>query len=247
MTNDESPLIKVVLGTRDSGLATRDVLSKIWALLLDVVYPPRCGGCDRRGTLLCGDCLQSLVEAQPGAHSVERIEAVICAGVFQGALRSAIHKLKYESDRPLAAPLAVLISEALARDDRWVADDGEPPVLVPVPLHRSRQRGRGYNQSELLARELGRITGWQMEKGLERVRATRAQVGLSAEDRQENVREAFEWQGEEAPRRVLLIDDVCTTGATLSECAFALMAKGTEHIFAATVAKAMGGRRDGDI
>jgi ComF family protein len=213
--------------------------AKAWSALLDVFYPPRCGGCDRRGTLMCDTCL-ALVEFPDGTRSIERLDAVISAGVFKEPLRTAIHKLKYESDTPLAKALALLISEGLARDDRWVADDGEPPVIVPVPLHPSRKRARGYNQSELLARELARTTGWTLEKRLERVKPTRPQVGLDAESRQENVRDAFRWKGEDAPVRVLLVDDVCTTGATLSECAFALMAAGAEHIFAATVARANG-------
>lgn len=133
-----------------------------------------------------------------------------------------------------------MISDALAQDSRWVADDGAPPVLVPVPLHSGKRRSRGYNQAELLARELSRIMGWQVRQELVRLKATGSQVGLAADARAENVRDAFEWPDDEAPPRVLLIDDVCTTGATLSECAFALMAKGSEHIIAATVAKATG-------
>jgi predicted amidophosphoribosyltransferase len=105
---------------------------------------------------------------------------------------------------------------------------------------------RGYNQSELLAAELAVITGWRMEQRLVRVKATRSQVGLAADARAENVRDAFEWVGEVAPPRVLLVDDVCTTGATLSECAFALLSKGTEHIFAAIVARAVGDSPDAD-
>jgi ComF family protein len=214
-------------------------LTKGWSLLLDLVYPPRCGGCDRRGTLMCEQCL-ARIEMADGTKSVERVEALITAGVFQEPLRRAIHKLKYESDTPLAKPLALMISDALARDGRWVGEDGEPPVIVAVPLHRSRKRARGYSQSDLLARELGRITGWTVDKRLVRVKATRAQVGLHGDARKENVRDAFKWEGEEAPPRVMLVDDVCTTGATLSECAFALMAAGTDHIFAATVAVAFG-------
>ena len=213
---------------------------RAWDLLLDTVYPPRCGGCDRRGTLFCGECLALVTPVEVGAHELERIEALICAGVFRGPLREAIHRLKYESDSPLAKSLASLISDALAGDSRWIADDGEPPVIVPVPLHAAKRRARGYNQAELLALGLARLTGWQVQYGLVRVRATRSQVGLDADERAENVRDAFEWPGEDAPARVMLIDDVCTTGATLSESAFALMSKGTEHVFAATVAKAIG-------
>ncbi len=213
--------------------------TKAWALLLDLVYPPRCGGCDRRGLLLCEQCY-SMIEHPPGLKSVDRLDAVISAGAFKGPLRNAVHKFKYESDTPLAKPLARLISDALERDDRWLGEDGEPPVIMPVPLHQSRRRARGYNQSELLARELARITGWPLDKRLVRVKSTRSQVGLHADERQQNVRDAFVWPGSEddVPLRVLLVDDVCTTGATLSECAFVLMAAGAEHIFAATVARA---------
>jgi ComF family protein len=188
---------------------------------------------------MCERCL-ALIDVPQTLRSIERLDAVVSAGDFREPLRSAIHKLKYESDTPLAKPLALLISNALARDGRWVAEDGEPPVIVAVPLHSSRKRARGYNQSDLLARELGRLTGWPIDRHLVRVKSTRAQVGLHGEERHENVRDAFQWLGEEAPLRVLLVDDVCTTGATLSECAFALMSAGTEHIYAATVAIAFG-------
>ena len=93
---------------------------------------------------------------------------------------------------------------------------------------------------------MSRTTGWTIDKRLVRVKSTRPQVGLHADERQENVRDAFKWEGEDAPPRVLLVDDVCTTGATLSECAFALMAAGTEYIFAATVAVAFGGGPNSD-
>ncbi len=216
------------------------LLPRAWGFLLDIIYPPRCAGCNRRGMLLCADCAAATVPVPAGWAEVERIEALICGGVFGGPLRQAIHRLKYESDSPLARPLAAMMAEALALDERWVADDDAPPVVVPVPLHPSKKRLRGYNQAELLARELCRITCWQLREELVRVKAMRSQVGLDAEGRAENVRDAFQWAGEAAPLSVLLVDDVCTTGAALSECAFALMAKGTEHVFAATVVRAIG-------
>lgn len=196
---------------------------------------------------MCVDCLAEMVAIAPGLYSVEQVEALICAGVFAGPLRNAVHKLKYEGDTPLARALAQLISDALSADDRWVAEDGTPPVLVPVPLHPAKKRARGYNQSEQLAHELGKLTGWRVVRGLERIKNTRPQVGLSAGERASNVSDAFEWRGGDVPVRVLLVDDVCTTGSTLAACALALAERGTEHIYAATVAKALGDAAGADI
>ena len=215
-------------------------VSRAWGLLLDVLYPPRCGGCDRRGTLLCDDC-HARVEAPFFDARVEGIDAVASAGLFKGPLRQAVHKLKYNSDAPLARPLAQLLSEALSRDEPWAVLDGNPPVLMPVPLHHHKERKRGYNQSALLTLELSRITGWPTLPGLVRVKETQPQVGLTAQERLRNVAEAFQWQGGEISSPVLLIDDVCTTGATLSQCAAALKAAGAGEIYALTVAKAVGG------
>lgn len=216
------------------------IVASAWGLLLDIVYPPRCGGCDRRGVLFCDRCLLTVSPPQYDPSHVDNLNLLVCAGVFAGPLRAAIHKLKYESDAPLARPLARLLSDALASDD-YAELDGEPPVLVPVPLHKARRKSRGYNQAELLARELARITGWPLEAGLVRVKDTRSQVGLSADERRDNVTDAFVWQGKSVPERVLLVDDVCTTGSTLSECAVALQLEGVQKVYAITVAKAVGG------
>ncbi|HST04753.1 MAG TPA: ComF family protein [Chloroflexia bacterium] len=222
-------------------------LARSWNLLLDIIYPPRCGGCDRRGTLMCADCLAEIVPIVPGLYSIDGADALICAGVFAGPLRNAVHKLKYEGDTPLARALARLLSGALEADGRWVAEDGASPVLVAVPLHPAKKRARGYNQSELLALELGKLTGWPVVRGLERIKNTRSQVGLSANERADNVSEAFEWRGGDVPERVLLVDDVCTTGATLTACALALRARGCGHVYAVTVAKALGDTISADI
>jgi len=222
------------------------VVSKAWDLLLDVVYPPRCGGCDRRGTLFCDDCLLLMTPVPDEMHGVKGVDVLICAGAFQTSLREAIHKLKYKSDTPLAKPLARFLFAAISMDELWDEMSADPPTIMCVPLHADRQRSRGFNQSDLIARELSRLTGWALEGGLVRVKPTHSQVGLSMEERRTNVQDAFEWHGGQVPRRVLLVDDVCTTGATLSECASVLAKHGAEHIYAATVAKALSRGSDAD-
>lgn len=225
---------------RRSTSTVLSVASFTWERLLDLLYPPRCGGCDRRGTLLCDDCY-SRVEPPYLDAQVEGIDAFASAGLFKGPLREAVHKLKYYSDTPLCKPLARLLSEALSRDDPWSILDGNPPMLMSVPLHRHKERVRGYNQSALLAHELSRITGWPIQAGLVRIKETQPQVGLSAEERQLNVAEAFAWEGGEIDALILLVDDVCTTGATLSQCAATLKSAGAAQVYAVTVGKAVGG------
>ncbi len=165
--------------------------------------------------------------------------SVISAGVFGGPLREAVHKLKYEGDLPLARPLARLLAAAIAGslDEEQLLET----VIVPVPLHRRREKARGYNQSARLANELARLTGLPVAPYLARVRHTESQVGKSADARRVNVDGAFQWAGGTLPRRVLLVDDVCTTGATLLACASALREAGTLSVRAATVARAVFG------
>jgi ComF family protein len=154
-------------------------------------------------------------------------------------LRTIIHNFKYENDTPLAKPLAGLLAERLARQ-MSTGPDEEAAALVPVPLHPTRRRARGYNQAELLARELSRSTGLSIDLSLVRIRETSSQVGLTMREREANVAGAFEWQRDDAPRTVILVDDVCTTGATLAECAAVLKLKGARSVYAVTAARAIG-------
>jgi ComF family protein len=220
----------------------RRLLSATWDALLDFVYPPRCGGCDARGTFFCDNCARSIVPVSDDRR-IAGLDGIVSVGVFAGPLRTAIHNLKYESETALAKPLALLLWSALSADSKA----GEQPVLVPVPLHLRRERTRGYNQSALLSKELSSLTGWRVEKNLLRVRETAAQVGLGAKERQDNVRGAFSWSGGGAPENVMLVDDVCTTGSTLSECASALRSAGTGKVYAATVARAAGDAPSADV
>lgn len=208
--------------------------------MLDLFYPPRCGGCDRRGGWFCDDCRLSVAPARDDPHSIMGIKALVCGGAFDGPLREAIHHLKYENDRPLARPLAELVHDALQRSRAWPRMEAVKPVLVPVPLHKDRRRARGFNQSHLLAVELAKQTAWQVDTSLHRIKSTRSQVGLSAEERNENVLDAFSWESQEPPAAVLLLDDVFTTGSTLGECVATVRAAGACEIYVATVARTVG-------
>lgn len=218
---------------------SRDVTAhRAWGRVLDLVYPPRCGGCDRRGEWFCEECRASIQPPNNEPHNIMYIKASWCAGAFEGPLREAIHRLKYENDRPLAAPLAGLVYKALQSSPAWPRLEAAQPSILPVPLHRDREQSRGYNQSKLLGGELSLATDWIVDESLRRTRPTHSQVGLSAEEREANVRDAFAWEGAQPPRAVLLIDDVFTTGATLRECVGVLCVAGVREIYIATVARA---------
>jgi ComF family protein len=154
-------------------------------------------------------------------------------GVYDGALRAIIHALKYEGRRSLARPLAARI-----RDRCRAALDGAD-LVVPVPLHPSRRRQRGFNQ----ALDLSRRLGLPVAQALRRVRATGSQTELSEEERRRNVRAAFapsrRWWivNRIAGKVVVLVDDVSTTGATLNECALALKRLGAHEVRAVTAAR----------
>jgi ComF family protein len=144
-------------------------------------------------------------------------------------LRDLIHLLKYGRVKTLARPLSVLLAQALPRDEVFDA-------TVPVPLYWLRRIKRGFNQSELLARGLARRTGIPMLKALRRVRPTPTQAGLSNSARRQNVASAFRSQGVQE-KRILLIDDVMTTGATAAACALALKQAGARRVALLTVAR----------
>ena len=157
------------------------------------------------------------------------------AAAYEGPLERALHRFKYEGWRALAPTLASVIVERLPPP----AETPAPPRLLAVPLHRRRLRERGYNQSELLARELRRRWELPVAAGqLSRLRDTPPQVGLDRPGRRRNVADAFAWDGPQlGGGPVLLVDDVATTGATLEACGQALRAAGAGRIEAVTVAR----------
>ena len=153
---------------------------------------------------------------------------------MDGRAREAVHGLKYRGWKALAGPMGGLLAENLAEEPLPF------DVVLPVPLHPGRLRQRGYNQSELLAAELGRRVGLPMATGyLRRVRDSSPQArSPSAEQRWGNVAGAFTCREAGVyKRRVLLVDDVCTTGATLEACSMAVRGAGATSVFGLTFAR----------
>jgi ComF family protein len=147
-------------------------------------------------------------------------------------VREAIHALKYDRRRDVVPPLARLLAPQ-------VTQLGAPiDFVTSVPLHPAREQARGYNQSELLAEQTARAIRSTYVRALNRTRVTADQIGLNASERRANVRDAFVAVGNGmAGKNVVLIDDVCTTGATLDACATALFQNGARAVYGLTVAR----------
>jgi ComF family protein len=156
------------------------------------------------------------------------------AAFTDNPLRSAIHEFKYNNHRAVT----VLLGERLLTSYRQYGLKAE--VIVPVPLHEAKLKERGYNQSELLARQLNQALNLPLNlTTLRRVRKTESQMTLGAEERYKNVSGAFACEDKSlAQRHILLVDDVCTTGSTLDACAAALKAGGAASVWGLTLAKA---------
>lgn len=217
--------------------------------LVDVLFPPACQVCRASGDFpLCPRCRAGIPLIRlpvcrkcgkplrgppdliftciPCRHRRTYFTCARAAGVYDGPLRDAIHALKFGRCQAMAGPLGRLMAEVAATDPRLRAD-----LVVPVPLHQRRLRERGFNQSELLAVEVAGYLDVPIRADvLTRVRPTASQTALSRDERRANVRAAFEAVHLLQVGRVLLVDDVMSTGATAMECARALRRSGVPEV-----------------
>jgi ComF family protein len=220
---------------------------------IDWLYPPYCGGCGQFGSRWCETC-QSTLETlpdgicpicgnpHPGGTTCERctneppaFQEMRSAFVFKGSVRKAIHRLKYDRDIGLGEVLSRHLID-LTDQTGWPLD-----CVTAVPLSNAHLTERGYNQANLLARPLAlRRQIPFIPQALKRTRETRTQVGLSAKERDINVRDAF-WANANLVKNktVVVVDDVTTTGSTIRACANALHAAGALSVYGLTLARAV--------
>jgi competence protein ComFC len=227
-------------------------VAKLKGKALDFLFPQWCVGCGKEGDFICASCRRSLPRIMPPVCprcGKPQPSGILCPGCvswqadidgirspfrFDGVIRQAIHQLKYRNLRALAAPLAGFLHDYL------ITNPIPGEVLVPVPLHQKRLRERGYNQSHLLARELGKLTNLPVvNNGLTRQKHAAAQArSLTVDDRRSNVADAFACRDQRLKdKQVLLIDDVSTSGATLDACAAALKAAGATSVWGLVLAR----------
>lgn len=241
------------------------VISGAYDAVLTLVYPQRCGACNgpvesRHDGAACADCWQATrlfdeddalcgkcgaLSAAPFASTNRAalrcghcdsyaFTAARAGGLYEGALRASVLALKREPD--VARRLIETLQQTQARAPLADAD-----LIVPVPLHGSRERERGFNQAIVLARELARATRLPIDEHtlVRRVHTERHRAGMDARARRDSVAGAFEVRQAKtiAGRNLLLIDDVFTTGATVSECAAVLKSAGAAEVYVLTIAR----------
>lgn len=225
----------------------RRALSQIAAWTDDLLFPENvaCFCCDHAlGEAdtdgLCPGCRRALAqlarrqeqrEAQGGDELPEGIDELHAAFIYEGQARKLVHLLKYESVRAAAIPLAQQMA---------FLPSGEEEIIVPVPTDKKRERRRGFNQSALLAAHIAGELGMPMERALVRMEKRRPQTGLSAQERRENLVGCMAASEAVNGKRVLLVDDVVTTGATVCEAARALRKAGARSVCVFAAARAVG-------
>jgi ComF family protein len=206
--------------------------------LLDLLLPPACGACGRMGRLLCDRCRRDLRAPTPagdrffapdaGVLIGEALELALAAFAYENVLRRLLQRLKYIGAARVAQPLAEAAAPAL----KALLSISGPGELVPVPVHIVRRRERGYNQAELLARELAARARQPWLDLLERPHATTKQHRLDRAGRLRNLRGAFVMRANaRPPPTVIVVDDILTTSATLEACASVLREAGVLHVY----------------
>lgn len=238
-------------------IAAQKLFKPIWEGVLDLLYPPKCLVCDdMSGKYLCDDCLSEISFIKPpicfrcGAPLDDR-QCVECkdadyafitarsVAVYDGVLKDAIHKLKYSGHEILGPILGSIMVEYLRSIPYHIA---KYDCIVPMPIHISRLKQRGFNQAALIANEIGNALGLPVMNGvLVRNRSTHPQVDLPIEDRHSNVLGAFSTLREAgiAGISVILIDDVFTTGSTADAAARALIDGGAREVHVLTMARSL--------
>lgn len=199
-------------------------------MFFSLLFPTYCIGCKKKGNHLCTLCIEKAPRAKPSSHGW-----IYSVFAYKGVIRSLIHRLKYKKDRDVSC-MAPYLQESLEELLLEHADFiSQKVVLVPVPLFSKREKERGYNQAQIIAEA---IQKYRVENWLYKKKETLPQSKMKTKDeRIQNIRGVFSVRGGiEKDTTVVLIDDVYTTGATLTEARTTLEEKGIRHIYALTLA-----------
>jgi len=224
-----------------------EYLKAIW----DIIFPKKCINCGREGQYLCDDCL-SLIEINPFNYCLcERMEKrnkcdnckdknldkILSATSFNGKIiKETIHKFKYGCIEELKVPLSLLLLNHLQIIDCQI---DKSFVIIPVPMHDKKKRRRGFNQSEEIAKIISEATTIPLSTTLVKIKETKPQMELNRIERIENIKNCFEIKNkkEVENKKIILLDDVYTTGTTMDECAKVLKENGAKEVWGLTIAR----------
>lgn len=217
-----------------------EMLEKLKDGILDILLPKFCVGCGREGLYICKDCEVFLSEMPPSPD-------VISVWEYEGLMEKLIYKIKFDGCYHIIDELA---GKAFQKIDLKLPED---TIITFVPMWKKKEQQRGFNQSELIARALGKFVQHRVLHMLEKVKDNRSQVGLGPKEREENVKNVFQVRPDirmsdipqqvsdvghpKIPSNVLLVDDVYTTGATVNECRKVLRKSGVKNVWGFTLAR----------
>ena len=202
---------------------------KLFTFFLDLLFPRECLGCRQENTWLCQDCLNSI----PLLNSKK---GIIAATAFDNdLLREAVHSLKYSYIKDLGQPLGELLLKGFKKSP---IAQRKFDFIIPIPLHKKRIKERGFNQAKLISQPLSDYLDCPInEKVLIRQKNTASQMTLRRADRLNNMKNAFIVKEEAINKRILLVDDVITTGSTLRNATLTLKKAGAEEVLTVVLAK----------
>lgn len=217
--------------------------------ILDFLFPKKCFGCRASGTYLCKKCISEIplartfcpvckkpsIDGMTHVHckTPQSLDGVVCVFGYDRAVRRALISLKYKFTFDIAEELVEAVDP-----EKLVQFQNLKPTFVPIPLHRSRQNWRGFNQSEVLGELITKKFGWDFAPDLlVRTRKTPQQTGLSKEGREKNIRGAFSLNPSYHLQftNYVLFDDVWTTGSTIKEAGKVLKRNGANRVWALTI------------
>ena len=211
---------------------------QILKFTMDAIFPIRCVGCGLYDTYFCASCLAE-VKIKNDAELVGDIPVFSAANYSDQLIQRSLKVFKYGFVRDMAGPLAEVVRTYI--DNIPVISSGllnGNPLLVPVPLHKKRLNWRGFNQSEVLAKKISETYGLEVRNVLIRNKNRKPQADIEdRESRMNNIVDSFECPANINGRNIVLVDDICTTGATLNECAKVLAANGARKISALVIAR----------
>jgi len=207
------------------------ILENIKEGIINILLPKTCVACGKEGKYICEKCSLFLSEA-PTVFMAGGLEELVSAWEYEGVIKNIIFKIKYDG---MFDAIDELVEKAFGIREPYVPED---TIITFVPIFKKKEKRRGFNQAELIAKKVGEITGREVSPLLEKIKDTPSQTELNKEERIANVKDSFQRkEGMNCYNNVLLVDDVWTSGATMKECCRILKRSGVKKVWGFTLAR----------